>query len=579
MERTIWVINTDKHPLEVCIMEIKKWITFESMKPVQLPISVALSYINSYRTLKICENPQKYFSKDKPFRELIIRDAGIGDLLLLEPIIRKLKQTDNREITVASRFPEVYLHNPYIDNLITMSEKNSIDVVKVSDYDYWEDLRSYSETAESRDKKHRTDVFNEKFDIAVEDKEPRLYFEKNEISQLIKEDGFVYIGVQMDASHGYRRFPYGEKLIEYLLNKSRRYKIVLLGDFDYVKIKEHKRIIDLQGKTTKREVISLIRNLDYMIAADSGLMHVALTLHVPTVCIFTIITPDYRLRYYTGQYMVITKKGLTCIGCGDRHMEKCRLGDMKIDPSFIAPCLKIEPEEIYENLVAMKIETDLKINIIDKNEVKKVNINIIPKKTLTMPIIVQNEEKNLPKFIENVINNPYIGRVIAIDGGSNDKTVELLKSAGAEVYFHPYLKTYHEMQAMQRNISFSYVKDGEHCIFMDIDECFSDELKEYLPVLCEAEYRFAEISRRTFDYYADINDISKRIKDYPDWQPRFYIWDRKFKFVGGAHHITLNCPQPEKIQKDIIHFEKEGKARDIIDKQWASMMTGVKQYA
>ncbi len=112
---------------------------------------------------------------------------------------------------------------------------------------------------------------------------------------------------------------------------------------------------------------------------------------------------------------------------------------------------------------------------------------------------------------------------------------------------------------------------------MDIDECFSKELSDYLPVLANSNDSYGLISRRTFDYYKDINDPDKQIKDYPDFQPRFYKWNRKFKFVGGAHHITLNCPEPIKIQKDIIHFEKENGKRDKIEKQWAGMMVGVKE--
>jgi glycosyltransferase involved in cell wall biosynthesis len=170
--------------------------------------------------------------------------------------------------------------------------------------------------------------------------------------------------------------------------------------------------------------------------------------------------------------------------------------------------------------------------------------------------------------------------VVAIDGGSKDRTADMLTRAGAEVYEHPYLKHYHDQQSIQRNISFSYVADGTPCIFMDVDECFSKELSDYLYFLAEQrDVKYGLISRKTFNYYADITDPTKRIKDYPDFQPRYYVWDKKFKFVNGAHHWTLNCPEPVKIQKDIIHFEKEGKNRDDIETQWKNMMDGVRKYA
>lgn len=194
-----------------------------------------------------------------------------------------------------------------------------------------------------------------------------------------------------------------------------------------------------------------------------------------------------------------------------------------------------------------------------------------------MPIIVLNEEKNLPRFIELVMSHKSIGKVIAIDGGSDDKTVDMLKKAGAKVYMHYYDKDYHDMQALQRNVSCSFVKDDEKIIIMDIDECFSAELSEYLPTLAESEISYGLLSRRTFDYYNDINDPTKQIKDYPDYQPRFFTWQKHFKWVGSPHHNIYNCPEPIKINKDIIHFEKEAKDRNALENKWAIMEKATKE--
>jgi len=188
-----------------------------------------------------------------------------------------------------------------------------------------------------------------------------------------------------------------------------------------------------------------------------------------------------------------------------------------------------------------------------------------------MPIIVLNEEKNLPRFIELVMKHPCIGKVIAIDGGSTDKTVEILKKAGAFVYVNHYDENYHDMQALQRNISFSFVKDGEKCIMMDIDECFSDDLSDYLPAFVCSDIVYGLLSRRTFDYFNDINDPVKQIKDYPDWQLRLFTWDKKFKWVGSPHHNVYNVPHPVRIKKDIIHFEKEAKDRNALEMKWSKI--------
>jgi hypothetical protein len=127
------------------------------------------------------------------------------------------------------------------------------------------------------------------------------------------------------------------------------------------------------------------------------------------------------------------------------------------------------------------------------------------------------------------------------------------------------------MQAMQRNYSLSFCREGELVLIMDPDECFSEELSEWLPSFPRAKIVYGELSRRTYKYFDDISDPGKRIKDYPDWQPRLYTWSHNFKFVGSPHHKTLNVPPPVRIRRDIIHFECEGKNRPALETQWAGM--------
>ena len=413
-------------------------------------------------------------------------------------------------------------------------------------------------------------------------KEPRIYLDKHYNKTIIKKKkGCDYIGISFDASHTYRKLEQYDEIIRYILDIDKKNIIVLFGGYKYLQIKPNKRIIDLQGKTSIKEMIQCIKDLDYMIAVDSGIMHVALSLHIPTIALFSIITPDFRLRYYKGPYKSLTNPKLDCIGCGDWHMIECKFGSKKKNSSFIPPCMNWQGKQIYDELLQLsRCESKLYYNNGFKEKVELESLQIIAnpsQKKFIMPIIVLNEEHNLPRFIENVMKNPMIGQVYAIDGGSTDNTVKLLEKAGAKVYIHPYDKEYHDMQAMQRNYSCSFVKDGEKIIIMDIDECFSMELANYLPILIESKSEFGVISRRTFNYYADINDYSKRIKDYPDWQPRFFIWNRKMKWVGSPHHNIYNVSLPIRIQKDILHFEKEGKDRDALEKQWSKMQAKTKE--
>jgi len=585
----IWVVNKSEQPFEKTSLELKKHLIFKQFIPQQLPRNIAIKYVQQYKTLHFCINPEEYFKTQK-LKQLIVRDAGIGDLLLLEPVLRQLVLDNKREINMLSRYPEVYYYNPHIHANYRQEIKDAIPKnIRLDDFDAWEDLRGYSETCANRDKICRTDCYNQIFGVDMKDPEPRIYMCDRDKSILKKKKGMIYIGIVCDGSHSYRRYDRGTELIQFILGANPKYVTVLFGTTDFVKYKKSNRIIDLQGKTDIRQCINVVKDLDYMISVDTGVLHIALSMHVPSVGIFSIIKPELRLHYYKGPMQIIYKSDLGCVGCGSFHMAICRHGNKDRDPEFIAPCLNISPEDIIEKMMLMKRNPKRRIFEGDRNKIETVahkydlpkNIvkmrplgmpNIISNgNKLTMPIIVLNEEKNLPRFIELVMKNKAIGKVIAIDGGSKDKTVSILRKAGAYVYVHPYDKNYHDMQAMQRNYSCSFVPDGEKIIIMDIDECFSQELANYLPELAGNGTQYGLISRRTFNYYDDIGDPEKQIKDYPDRQPRFFTWNRKYKWIGSPHHNVYNAPEPTMIDKDIIHYEKEGKDRKALEQQWTAM--------
>jgi ADP-heptose:LPS heptosyltransferase len=591
------LVNITDKAVDRVILDLHKVFIFEPGRPVQLPRSIALQQMDG--ALKICDNPEVYF-KDQPMRRLIIRDGGIGDILMMEPCFRAMSAAQ-QIVTVASMRIDVLENNPAISGLIEMKSKHDLQGVDRQKFDCVDDMRDYSESCVNREKKHRTDCYNQIFHADIKDYEPRLYFTKDEGVQFLKKkDGYRYIGLSFDASHKFRQYKHGKELVGKLLEENEKNIVVLMGSYDFCLTKKDKRILDYQGKTSVREMFRLVRDLDVLIAVDSGVMHVGLTLHVPTVCIFSIIFPHLRgvltsdtkdtdryMGYYKGPYNVIFPDNkMACRGCGSLHMAECRYANSSATSNVIPKCMDIPSEAIISKINELPATTERRIfeaGVIDKvdeafNAKEYVKAAHVCSKQFTLATICLNEQHNIPRFIDNVIKHPAIGRVIAIDGGSTDDTVKLLTDAGAEVYHHFYDKTFHEAQSMQRNISCSYIKDGTPTFIMDCDECFSKELYDYLSYLAANCPDYGLVSRRTFKYYADINDTSKQIKNYPDLQPRIYKWDKRYKFTNGAHHHTLNCPEPVKVMKDILHFECEGKDREAIEKQWSQMMDGVRMY-
>jgi heptosyltransferase-2 len=71
--------------------------------------------------------------------------------------------------------------------------------------------------------------------------------------------------------------------------------------------------IDIAGRTTLREAISLIARCDLFITNDSGLMHVAGALGVPTVAIFGSTNPETTSPL--GERTAIVRKAVDCSPC------------------------------------------------------------------------------------------------------------------------------------------------------------------------------------------------------------------------------------------------------------------------
>src|SRR5579863_8970721 len=65
---------------------------------------------------------------------------------------------------------------------------------------------------------------------------------------------------------------------------------------------------------------------------------------------------------------------------------------------------------------------------------------ILPRVTLSVVLITQNEERNLPRTLESVM--PLVrdgkGEIIVVDSGSTDRTVEIAQSYGAKVFVEPW---------------------------------------------------------------------------------------------------------------------------------------------
>lgn len=91
---------------------------------------------------------------------------------------------------------------------------------------------------------------------------------------------------------------------------------------------------------------------------------------------------------------------------------------------------------------------------------------------LTAIVLTKNEEKNIAECLQSV--QDFAKRVVVVDSGSTDKTVEIAKQYGADVYEHPF-----ENYARQFNWGIDNTGiDTKWTLRLDADERFT-------PALCK----------------------------------------------------------------------------------------------
>ena len=117
---------------------------------------------------------------------------------------------------------------------------------------------------------------------------------------------------------------------------------------------------------------------------------------------------------------------------------------------------------------------------------------------LTFVILTKNEEE----IIQQVINNAKkcADYILVVDSGSTDKTVELAKSAGAQVVYRAWDNDF----SAQRNFALDKV-ETEWVLYLDADERLTEslivEIKKVIDKNKQALYQF---ERRTSAYGKDF---------------------------------------------------------------------------
>ncbi|XOY29917.1 glycosyltransferase family 9 protein [Proteus cibi] len=139
------------------------------------------------------------------------------------------------------------------------------------------------------------------------------------IEQLDKGNYHI-VGFQMGASTQERRWPikYFVELAQKLIDRDSSLQIKLIGSSRELELPEaffvllpeqyHNNIENLVGKTSLPSLLSQIKIMDVLVTGDTGPLHLAIALQIPTVSLFVTADPKWTGPYQDNNLHKVIKK-------------------------------------------------------------------------------------------------------------------------------------------------------------------------------------------------------------------------------------------------------------------------------
>lgn len=170
---------------------------------------------------------------------------------------------------------------------------------------------------------------------------------------------------------------------------------------------------------------------------------------------------------------------------------------------------------------------------------------------MTAIILTKNEEVNIERCINSV--RGWIKRIVIVDSGSIDKTVELAKKLGAEIYVHEPFVDY----AKQFNWAIDNTNITTKWVFrFDADECVTPELKREIITECK---KHADDNVSGFMMRYKIYFLGKFLKhggSYPFLKITIFKYGKgRFEDRSMGEHIVLNEGLCMNLKEDCEHYD------------------------
>ncbi len=432
---------------------------------------------------------------------LIMRVGGLGDMVMLTPVLRYIKETlpPDTELTLATfRYAQGLFEK---GGLVQRVIPSPVRLSRLLEYDYVIEFFEEDDVSDCRTS-NMTDHYFRVIGVdgrAIDLLRKRPFLPPDTASAADVADFFARARrapwqavalMSLFSSDRTRDFPF--PLFEQLVKRFERVLFVVpYQDADRFRGKTEGlgagNVVFLHTAESLTDYLTAIFCSDIVVSPDSSAYHVAAAYGKPAIALFGSIDPGLRTRYYpTVTPLCGFYQGEFCTSpCGVSNAKWIRLDDAAgreiqrrnlYDPekgcpealrrsTDYSPCLLAVPAEDLFQAFARGLEK----SALEKNkathDAKRMKRMKTKKKepTLSACMIVKNEEALLPQCLESIRN--VVDEMVIVDTGSTDGTVRIAESFGAKVYHHPWENDF----SKHRNQSISYAS-GDWILIIDADE-------------------------------------------------------------------------------------------------------------
>lgn len=169
---------------------------------------------------------------------------------------------------------------------------------------------------------------------------------------------------------------------------------------------------------------------------------------------------------------------------------------------------------------------------------------------ITAVILTKNEEANIERCIQSIRN--LVDRIIVVDSGSTDRTVDIARNLGADIYYHPF-----EHYAAQFNWALENTDIKTVWVYrIDADEVITSELRDEMLVECE---KHKDDDVNAFLMKHKLYFLGRYLKyggTYPFlkitvFKPQYANFENR----AMGEHVVLKQGRCLKFENDCLHYD------------------------